>query len=49
MTVRAASAGALSVKQHYPVSTCRARNGIGYLIKRADSLMFDVELQWILC
>src|SRR6202040_1467860 len=29
-------------KQHYQVSTYRAQNGIGYLVKRAHSLMLDV-------
>jgi DNA-binding MarR family transcriptional regulator len=29
-------------KQHYQASTYRAQNGIGYLIKRAHSLMLDV-------
>jgi hypothetical protein len=29
-------------KQHYLVSTYRARNSVGYLIKRAESLMLDV-------
>ena len=29
-------------KQHYQVSTYRAQNSIGYLVKRAHSLMLDV-------
>src|SRR5712671_3494899 len=29
-------------KQHYQVSTYRAQNSIGYLMKRAHSLMLDV-------
>jgi DNA-binding MarR family transcriptional regulator len=29
-------------KQHYQVSTYRAQNSVGYLIKRAHSLMLDV-------
>jgi hypothetical protein len=29
-------------KQHYQVSTYRAQSSIGYLIKRAHSLMLDV-------
>ena len=29
-------------KQHYQVSTYRAQNGIGYLVKRAHSLMLDI-------
>src|SRR6266446_7757156 len=29
-------------KQHYQVSTYRAQNSVGYLVKRAHSLMLDV-------
>jgi DNA-binding MarR family transcriptional regulator len=29
-------------KRHYQVSTYRAQNSIGYLMKRADSMMLDV-------
>jgi len=29
-------------KQHYQLSTYRAQNSIGYLVKRAHSLMLDV-------
>ena len=32
-------------KQHYHASTYRAQNSIGYLIKRAHSMMFDVVEQ----
>jgi hypothetical protein len=32
-------------KQHYQVSTYRAQNGIGYLMKRGHSLMLDVSPQ----
>jgi DNA-binding MarR family transcriptional regulator len=32
----------MSKQQHYQVSTYRAQSGIGYLVKRAHSLMLDV-------